>query len=140
MRDVHGIAALPDMAVPDLDGPTPTGGEPAREFVADYFDEYEQRFALSVLRPVRVSRVESAHDLLRVPADSGSWLTRTIVNATGTWDQPFIPYYPGIGNYSGPLAAWLVLSWPELREALSVRTASSPAGRCVSWSIRRRCL
>lgn len=106
MRDVHGIAALPDMAVPDLAGPdlvgqAPAGRESAREFVADYFDEYEQRFALSVLRPVRVSRVESEHELLRVTADSGSWLTRTIVNATGTWDQPFIPFYPGIEKFRG---------------------------------------
>ncbi|MBC7595021.1 MAG: NAD(P)/FAD-dependent oxidoreductase [Kineosporiaceae bacterium] len=101
MRDVHGVAALPDMAVPDLTGSAPAGGEPAREFMADYFDEYEQRFALSVLRPVRVSGVESTGELLRVTADSGSWLTRTIVNATGTWGQPFIPYYPGVEKFRG---------------------------------------
>jgi len=96
MHDVHGIASLPDMAVP-ISADT----DPAREFVADYFDEYEQRFTLSVLRPVRVSRVESEGELLRITADSGSWLTRTIVNATGTWDQPFIPYYPGVDTFRG---------------------------------------
>ena len=96
MHDVHGIASLPDLDVPDA-----IESEPARDFVPSYFGEYEQRFALSVLRPVRVSRVESAAQLLRVTADAGSWLTRTIVNATGTWDQPFMPYYPGVEEFRG---------------------------------------
>lgn len=149
MRDVHGIAALPDMAVPDLDGPTLAGGEPAREFVADYFDEYEQRFAVSVLRPVRVSRVESAHDLLRVTADSGSWLTRTIVNATGTWDQPFIPYYPGIEKFRGrqlhtvgytspeDFAAKRVLVVGAGGSAIQLLGEIAPLAAATVWTTRR---
>ncbi|MEO6472115.1 MAG: NAD(P)-binding domain-containing protein [Aeromicrobium sp.] len=96
MRDVHGIASLPDLAVPDS-----VDAAPAREFVASYFDDYEQRFDLPVLRPIRVTRVESEGDLLRVTSDHGSWLTRTVVNATGTWEQPFLPYYPGVEEFRG---------------------------------------
>ena len=37
-----------------------------------------------------------------VEADDGrSWRTRTVVNATGTWTQPFVPYYPGIATFAG---------------------------------------
>ena len=30
-----------------------------------------------------------------------AWRTRTLVNATGTWTRPFVPYYPGIGSFAG---------------------------------------
>lgn len=96
MHDVHGVAALPSLEVPPA-----VADEPAREFVADYFAEYEHRFDLPVLRPVRVTRVESDGVLLRVHSGADSRLTRTLVNATGTWDQPFLPHYPGAETFRG---------------------------------------
>jgi len=38
---------------------------------------------------------------LRVITDHGDWLTRSIINATGTWDTPFLPYYPGVHSFRG---------------------------------------
>ncbi|MDI6911309.1 FAD-dependent oxidoreductase [Nocardioides sp.] len=95
MRDVHGIAALPDS-----DAPADGAGQ-ANAVVPAYFDAYERAHRLPVLRPVRVDRVESTGDLLVVHAGDRTWTARTIVNATGTWTQPHLPYYPGIGDFRG---------------------------------------
>lgn len=95
MADVHGVAALPESG-----SPTATG--PANRVVPAYFASYEREHGLPVVRPVRVDRVEPADDdLLLVRAGSREWLTRTVVNATGTWSQPYVPYYPGAASFAG---------------------------------------
>lgn len=95
MHDVHGIASLPDSE--------PPAGEAGRAnvVVPAYFGAYEREHELPVLRPVRVDRVESVGDLLVVRAGDRAWTTRTLVNATGTWLQPHVPYYSGIASFRG---------------------------------------
>ncbi|KGM13117.1 FAD-dependent oxidoreductase [Cellulomonas bogoriensis] len=95
MADVHGVAALPDDDAP------PTSGERANVVVPAVFGDYEDRFGLPVLRPVRVERVAGDGDLLHVTGAGRSWRTRTLVNATGTWERPFVPHYPGAGTFTG---------------------------------------
>ncbi|MBD3944306.1 flavin-containing monooxygenase [Nocardioides ganghwensis] len=95
MDDVHGVADLPDSTAPD-------GSRRAANLVVpDYFDGYERWHHLPVVRPVRVDRVESEGVLLVVHAADRAWRTRTLVNATGTWTRPFVPYYPGIASFAG---------------------------------------
>jgi cation diffusion facilitator CzcD-associated flavoprotein CzcO len=96
MADVHGIAALPGVEPPE------TGDARANEAVPAYFADYERRFDLPVLRPVRADSVVDAGDgLLEVQAADRRWLTRTLVNATGTWSRPFVPRYPGAETFRG---------------------------------------
>ncbi|KQW45094.1 pyridine nucleotide-disulfide oxidoreductase [Nocardioides sp. Root1257] len=95
MHDVHGIAALPD-----AESPTDAAGR-ANAVVPAYFGAYERTHDLPVVRPVRVDRVTDEDGLLVVHAVDRSWRTRTIVNATGTWTQPHLPYYPGIAAFRG---------------------------------------
>jgi cation diffusion facilitator CzcD-associated flavoprotein CzcO len=97
MGDVHGIFALPGLPVPDG-----TGDESARDFVPRYFADYENRFALPVVRPVTVIAVREAGDgRLDVVTDRGTWTTHAVVNATGTWNRPFVPRYPGVETFRG---------------------------------------
>ena len=95
MHDVHGIAALPDAA-----SPSDAAGR-ANTVVPAYFGDYERTHDLPVLRPVRVDRVTDEGGLLVVHAGDRGWRTRTIVNATGTWSQPHLPYYPGVADFRG---------------------------------------
>jgi cation diffusion facilitator CzcD-associated flavoprotein CzcO len=95
MTDVHGVAALPDSTPPSAPG------ERANVAVARYFADYEREHDLPVIRPVRVDRVTSRGDLLVVRAGERTWTASTIVNATGTWDRPFVPHYPGIETFGG---------------------------------------
>lgn len=95
MLDVHGVADLPSAPAP---GRT---ADRANEVVPEYFARYEEAHDLPVLRPARVDRVESDGELLVVTAGDRTWLTRTLVNATGTWSRPFVPHYPGIATFRG---------------------------------------
>ncbi len=40
-------------------------------------------------------------DRLEVVADIGTWRTRALVNATGTWSRPFWPTVPGATSFTG---------------------------------------
>ncbi|MEV6765709.1 NAD(P)-binding domain-containing protein [Streptomyces sp. NPDC051105] len=94
---VHGMHALPGMEL--------TGADPARpsaEVIGEYFADYERTFDLRVRRPVNVRAVrEGDGGRLLVETDAGDWSTRTLINATGTWDRPFWPRYPGQETFRG---------------------------------------
>jgi cation diffusion facilitator CzcD-associated flavoprotein CzcO len=104
MDAVHGVADLPDSPAPGR------GTAPANRVVPGWFADYEREHDLPVLRPVRVDRVTSEDDLLLVRAGERSWRTRTLVNATGTWTSPFVPYYPGIEAFAGE--QWHTADYP----------------------------
>lgn len=94
--------ALHDL--PGLPLGTPDPREPASAVVNRYYGEYERTFDLPVLRPVTVRRVEPAggdDSSLRVSTDAGEWLTDVVISATGTWDRPYWPYYPGREIFTG---------------------------------------
>jgi cation diffusion facilitator CzcD-associated flavoprotein CzcO len=91
VHDLPGLPFEPDAA--DLR---------AAEVVPAYFAEYERRFELPVVRPVRVTAVSRTDDgRYRVRSDRGDWTARGVVNATGTWTRPFVPRYPGQETFAG---------------------------------------
>ncbi|MEV7397889.1 NAD(P)-binding domain-containing protein [Aeromicrobium sp. NPDC092404] len=96
MHDVHGVSDLPDEPVPFA-----ADASRANTFVPAYFADYERTHDLPVIRPVQVRAVRDHEGLLRIESDQGSWASRTLVNATGTWTRPFIPYYPGAETFAG---------------------------------------
>ncbi|MFC9228786.1 NAD(P)-binding domain-containing protein [Streptomyces decoyicus] len=119
---VHGMHALPGM---ELTGADPQ--RPSSEVIGAYFDSYEQTFGLRVHRPVSVTavreggggpawagpiertgsggRAEPAGALgrgrLLVETSEGDYATRALINATGTWDRPFWPRFPGQETFGG---------------------------------------
>jgi cation diffusion facilitator CzcD-associated flavoprotein CzcO len=107
MADVHGVADLPDAPAPGRSDLR------ANEVVPAYFADYEATHDLPVVRPVRVDRVDEDGDLLVVHAGDRRWLTRTVVNATGTWTRPFVPHYPGIETFRGEQLHTSRYSGPE---------------------------
>lgn len=103
MHDVHGVADLPGTRGPDWTHDTRANVEVPR-----YFAHYEQLFELPIERPVRVKRVENdphSDGLLVHTTRNGNepqtWRARSLINATGTWDTPFIPYHPGAHTFRG---------------------------------------
>ncbi|MFI5980486.1 FAD-dependent oxidoreductase [Streptomyces sp. NPDC051555] len=94
---VHGMYALPGM---ELVGADP--GRPSSEVIGEYFAAYEERFGLRVRRPVDVTAVrEGEAGRLLVESTAGTWSARALINATGTWDRPFWPRYPGQETFRG---------------------------------------
>ncbi|MGM7669501.1 NAD(P)-binding domain-containing protein [Microbacterium sp. A93] len=102
----HGIHDLPGLALG-----TPDPAEPASRVVARYYGDFERRFGLPVVRPVKVASVEHHLEGSDVAGETGFftvtaadgriWRARTVINATGTWDSPYVPYYPGIAEFTG---------------------------------------
>ncbi|MFE7898126.1 NAD(P)-binding domain-containing protein [Streptomyces sp. NPDC057424] len=94
---VHGMHALPGMELTDADPQRPSA-----EVISAYFDQYERTFDLRVRRPVDVRAVrEGTGGRLLVETSDGVWPARALINATGTWDRPFWPRYPGQETFRG---------------------------------------
>ncbi|MDL9948814.1 NAD(P)-binding domain-containing protein [Gordonia sp. ABSL11-1] len=75
---------------------------PAATAVPEYFGKYEEKFDLRVRRPVNVRTIEYTDDGFVATLGDGRDITsRTIINATGTWERPFIPHIPGITDFRG---------------------------------------
>ncbi len=99
MGTVNGINDLPGIPQAEADP-----NEPSSEFLTRYFGDYEQQLELAIERPVKVSAVRRDDDLdgpLRVETSGGTWSTRAVINATGTWTKPFWPIYPGQFAFTG---------------------------------------
>ncbi|WP_405748897.1 NAD(P)/FAD-dependent oxidoreductase [Streptomyces sp. NBC_01411] len=94
---VHGMHSLPGMELGDADG-----DRPSSEVVGEYFTAYEEAFGLQVRRPVEVTAVREGHGgRLRVETSQGVWTARAVISATGTWERPFWPHYPGQEAFRG---------------------------------------
>ncbi|MEU5878475.1 NAD(P)-binding domain-containing protein [Spirillospora sp. NPDC047279] len=93
----HGIHDLPGLPLESRDP-----RRPASEVVSEYFARYEREFGLDVHRPVDVTAVREAGDgRLLVEGSESLLIARTLINATGTWDRPFLPFKPGMADFRG---------------------------------------
>ena len=99
LSTVNRVHDLPGMSFADIAG----GDASVRAAVAvpHYFAAYEDHFGLDVLRPATVSVVCNRGERLRIESDRGLFSARGIINATGTWEKPFIPDYPGRDSFAG---------------------------------------
>lgn len=116
MATVNHIADLPGLPV----GETDPRAE-AADFVPTYFSEFEDLHDLPVLRPILVHSVRSVtpmasdelpsamHDALRsgprefleTQTTAGTFRSRVVVNCTGTWTRPFVPFCRGASSFVG---------------------------------------
>lgn len=101
----HRVNDLPGMEELGVSFDSADRKAPAKEVVADFYRRYEEYFELQVVRPANVTRVEATLDgfAVRFGGDYGERevSARVLVNATGTWGSPFIPYYPGMNDFEG---------------------------------------
>ncbi|WP_067574055.1 FAD-dependent oxidoreductase [Nocardia acidivorans] len=127
LSTVNRVHDLPGMSFEET---LPDGSENAQAATAvpHYFELYEKRFDLRVHRPVSVSVVcdrataatcpdAEVDGLLHAevrprgleyedppvvePVVASGIRTRGLINATGTWDKPFIPFYRGADRFAG---------------------------------------
>jgi len=67
---------------------------PSKSEVIEYLAEYEKRYTLPIVRPVKVSSVQKFEDRFILQTDRGEYTSKALISATGTWSKPFIPPYP----------------------------------------------
>ena len=101
----HRINDLPGMDELGISFDSADRAQPAKVVVADYYARYEAHYALRVRRPVYVKRVFNRGTDLVVGFETsggiGALETDVVVNATGTWGSPFVPWYPGLNHFAG---------------------------------------
>lgn len=97
VNGIHDLPGLPFSEVVDTDD----GEVQANVAAPKYFEAYEEKFDLQVYRPVKVKVVCERDDRFRVETDKPGFSVRGIINATGTWETPYIPEYPGAGQFKG---------------------------------------
>ena len=100
MSTVNNIYELPGFPVP----PAPPEAR-SNAVLPAYFAAYERRFDLDVQRPVRVRAVHrgagGSAPHFTVATSNGDWTADFIINATGTWSRPYVPFYPGAQDFTG---------------------------------------
>jgi cation diffusion facilitator CzcD-associated flavoprotein CzcO len=100
LSTVNRIHDLPGLPFSDAVDTAETQVE-AAVAVPKYFAAYERTFELPVYRPVKVSVVCDRGDRFNIESDRIEVSARGIINATGTWETPYIPEYPGADRFRG---------------------------------------
>ncbi|WP_223692535.1 NAD(P)-binding domain-containing protein [Leifsonia poae] len=101
LGSAHHVNDLPGMAELGISFETADRSLPAKDIVAGYYRRYEEHFGLAVQRPVTVTSVFDRGADLVVQHTAGETVARVVVNASGTWGAPFVPYYPGMNVFAG---------------------------------------
>lgn len=101
----HRVNDLPGMEELGVSFDTADRQAPAKDVVSDFYARYEEHFGLQVVRPANVTRVDATPDgfLVHFEGEHGprEVSCRVLVNATGTWGAPFVPWYPGMNDFAG---------------------------------------
>src|ERR671926_1508015 len=100
LSTVNRIHDLPGMRFSEVVDTNATEVE-ASVAVPQYYAAYEKAFGLPVYRPIKVIVVCDRGERLRVETDRGDVSARGIINATGTWETPYIPDIPGKDRFTG---------------------------------------
>jgi cation diffusion facilitator CzcD-associated flavoprotein CzcO len=114
----HRVHDLPGMRAMGLEFDDADRSRPARDVVGEYYRRFEQHYDLRVRRPVTVtsvSRIDGDDGVAGGAPAGGSLCVTTrsadgtvtriraevVVNASGTWGTPFVPWYPGRDVFRG---------------------------------------
>lgn len=74
---------------------------PTKNEFIDYLEAYQERYDFPVQRNTRVDRVEKENRLFKIETNKGDFCAKTLVSATGTAKNPFVPNYPNRNGYQG---------------------------------------
>ena len=81
--------------------PGGTSYYPTRDEALEYLADYERRYEVPIVRPVRVHNVRRDDETFVVGTSTGEFGARVIVSATGTSSAPNVPTFPGQTEFAG---------------------------------------
>ncbi|HRI78321.1 MAG TPA: ArsO family NAD(P)H-dependent flavin-containing monooxygenase [Cyclobacteriaceae bacterium] len=81
------------------------GGEyyPSRDVAIEYLKYYESKYNLSIKRPVLVLNVYRPNTDFKVETTDGTYYSKAVVSATGSFTNPYIPEFSGKALFKGQL-------------------------------------
>jgi cation diffusion facilitator CzcD-associated flavoprotein CzcO len=89
-----------------LPGMMMTGGSdyyPTRDVTIEYLKFYETKYNLPVKRQVEVFNVLKVDDEFQLQTSDGLFISKAVVSATGSFNNPFIPESKGIETFDGQI-------------------------------------
>lgn len=89
-----------------LPGMIMTGGSdyyPSRDVAIEYLKSYETKYNLRVKRKVEVHNVLKADGEFQVETSEGLFISKAVVSATGSFNNPFIPAFRGFEIFKGEI-------------------------------------
>ncbi len=89
-----------------LPGMIMTGGSdyyPTRDVTIEYLKFYEEKYKLSVKRPVEVKSVQKIEDSFVLDTSDGIYYSKSVVSATGSFRNPYIPRFEGMELFKGTI-------------------------------------
>jgi putative flavoprotein involved in K+ transport len=101
-------------SLPGMPFPGPPDHYPTRDEVIDYLTSYAERFHFPVITGSRVERVSKEGAHFQVVTDRGDhYQARSIIAATGSFHQPYIPHLPGQEAFQGRILHAATYRAPE---------------------------
>lgn len=100
LSTVNRIHDLPGMSFEETIDTRNTAVQ-ANVAVPYYYDLYEKKFDIRVYRPLKVDNVYFHEERFYIDSSKTLFSASGIINATGTWENPYIPAYPGADLFRG---------------------------------------
>lgn len=94
-------SSLPGMVMSGMAMPDGADYYPSRSETIDYLSQYEAKYQFPVLRGVQVTSVRRQPDGFELETTRGSFFTKVVVSATGSFSSPNIPDLPGKEKFRG---------------------------------------
>src|SRR5690242_9448712 len=109
--------------------PLSAGRWPTKEDMVRYFDRYVVRQKIPLMLGCEVHSVDRCGAVWRLDTSSGEILSRTIILATGNYDVPAAPRWPGLDCFEGELvhSGKFVNAWPYRGQDVLVVGAGNSA-------------
>lgn len=89
-------------SLPGLKYPGDPNGYPKRDEVIHYLQSYREKFQLPVKTNQRVESIQKDDEIFAIRTTAGDMFrTRTVINATGSFSNPYTPQIPGQEVFRG---------------------------------------
>lgn len=88
-------------SLPGWQMPASKGEFPTREETIDYLCRYEKRYDFPIERPVMVTSVNKSDGIFSIKTNKKDYKSKTVISATGTFKNPFIPEVHGREKFKG---------------------------------------
>lgn len=74
---------------------------PTKNELISYLSEYEKRYAFPIIRNTNVLQVSKQKGIFELATNKGNYYCKSLVSATGTAMNPYIPSYPNCHKFKG---------------------------------------
>jgi putative flavoprotein involved in K+ transport len=74
---------------------------PSKQHVLDYLSQYQSRYNLPISHGITVTDVKKEGDVFLLATSQGDYQSRSVISATGTFQNPFIPSVAGKDLFKG---------------------------------------